>query len=186
MNISTAYFRPGFAFGGSCLPKDLRGLLFVAEQQGLRLPILTSILKSNYYHIDRAYELVTPPGVRHISMMGIAFKSDTDDVRESPLIRLAERLIGKGYEVSIYDKHVKDSLDNAGDNCGMAQYLGHLVNYITDDFEATVKQGDVIVIGNASSEFELIPNMLTEQQKVVDLVNLGIFEHDENYQGICW
>lgn len=186
LNISTAYFKPGFAFGGSCLPKDLRGLLFVAEQLGLRLPILSSIMKSNFYHIDRAYEMVTPPGVSKISMMGIAFKSDTDDVRESPLIRLAERLIGKGYKVTIYDKHVRETLDKESNNSGMAQYLGHLVDYITDDFTKTLEHGDVVIIGNNSAEFHDIPTLIRENQTVVDLVNIGFEGDDDHYQGICW
>ncbi|WP_372768746.1 nucleotide sugar dehydrogenase [Pseudoalteromonas sp.] len=186
LNISPAYFRPGFAFGGSCLPKDLRGLLFVAEQLGLRLPILSSIQKSNYYHIDRAYEMVTPPGVRNIALMGIAFKSDTDDVRESPLIRLAERLIGKGYRVTIYDKHVRNSLDKEVNGRVMAEYLGHLVDYISDDFTTTLEQGDVVIIGNNSEEFYEIPNLVTPNQIVVDLVNIGFTGNKANYQGICW
>ncbi|MBU2972668.1 nucleotide sugar dehydrogenase [Pseudoalteromonas sp. C2R02] len=186
LNISTAYFKPGFAFGGSCLPKDVRGLSYVAEQHSLRLPTLTSILKSNFYHIDRAYELVTPPGVKSIGLLGLAFKADTDDVRESPLIRLAERLIGKGYKLIVYDKHVFQALKQKSSSETMKKCLGHLCQYVSDDLNHVIKSAEVVVIGNRSEEFNHIAHLIQDHQIIVDLVKNKSLENHSFYEGICW
>jgi GDP-mannose 6-dehydrogenase len=148
LNISTAYLRPGFAFGGSCLPKDLRGLVYAARQADVAVPLLESVLPSNEHHVRRALELVTQIGKRRVGMFGLSFKAGTDDLRESPSVDLAERLIGKGYDVRIYDANVSLSHLLGANRKYVDTHLPHLRRLLTDSAEEVVEHAEVCVIGS--------------------------------------
>ena len=147
LNISPAYMKPGFAFGGSCLPKDLRGLPRHAEQQALRLELLKSILPSNDSHLDRAIRMVQDAGQRSIGIIGLSFKAGTDDLRESPLVMLAETLMGRGYDLKIYDPGVAPSR-LIGQNLAYAdRHLPHLAAMLTDEPEEVFHHSSLLVLG---------------------------------------
>ncbi|MBB2909115.1 GDP-mannose 6-dehydrogenase [Streptosporangium becharense] len=147
LNISPAYLRPGFAFGGSCLPKDLRGLVYAARRADVSVPLLSHVLPSNDDHLRRAYELVTAAGSRRVGLFGLSFKPGTDDLRESPLVELAERLLGKGYELRIYDANVSLSHLVGANRAYIEERLPHLSDLLTDSAEEVLADADVCVVG---------------------------------------
>jgi GDP-mannose 6-dehydrogenase len=147
LNISPAYLRPGFAFGGSCLPKDLRGLVYAARMADVSVPLLSHVLPANEAHLQRAFDLVTAPGRRKVGLFGLAFKPGTDDLRESPMVELAERLLGKGYDLRIYDANVSLSRLMGANRAYIAERLPHLEDLLGDSVEEVLGHAEVCVVG---------------------------------------
>jgi GDP-mannose 6-dehydrogenase len=187
LNISPAYLLPGFAFGGSCLPKDLRALSYQAKMHDLQLPILTSILPSNEMQIARGVQLITEKGHTRVGILGFSFKAGTDDLRESPLIEVIERLIGKGYDLRIYDKNVNIASLVGANRDFILNRIPHISKLMVADIGAVLDHAQTVVIGNKDPDFTAVPNRLHEGQFLVDFVR--IIEgrsKNENYDGICW
>ncbi|MFF0309411.1 nucleotide sugar dehydrogenase [Streptosporangium sp. NPDC004379] len=147
LNISPAYLRPGFAFGGSCLPKDLRGLVYAARRADVSVPLLAHVLPSNEDHLRRAFELVTAAGGRRVGLFGLSFKPGTDDLRESPMVELAERLLGKGYDLRIYDANVSLSRLMGANRDYIAGRLPHLGDLLSGSADEVLAHADVCVVG---------------------------------------
>ena len=188
LNLSQAYLRPGFAFGGSCLPKDLRALLYHAKVQDLNLPLLESILPSNYLHVQRAVDMVLAQGKRKIGLLGLSFKSGTDDLRESPLVLMTETLLGKGYDIRIYDRDVSMARLMGGNKEYIEKEIPHLSCLLTKSIDEIVSFAEVLIIGNGNKEYAQVFERKRHDQIVIDLVRLlpegG--SSQPNYQGICW
>jgi GDP-mannose 6-dehydrogenase len=187
LNISPAYLTPGFAFGGSCLPKDLRALSYQAKMHDLELPILTSILPSNEMQISRGLQLIVEKGQPKVGILGFSFKAGTDDLRESPLIEVIERLIGKGYDLRIYDKNVNLASLVGGNRDFILNHIPHISKLMVPDIRAVLAHAQTVVIGNKDPEFSGVPELLTEGQFLVDFVRI-IEGRSKNgkYNGICW
>jgi GDP-mannose 6-dehydrogenase len=187
LNISSAYLKPGFAFGGSCLPKDLRALAYSAKLHDLELPILNSILPSNELQVARGLKLIMEKGSRRIGILGFSFKEGTDDLRESPMIEIIERLTGKGYDVRIYDKNVQVARLVGANRDFILNRIPHISRLMVDNIDAVLQHAETIVIGNKSAEFESVPERLHTGQSLVDFVRVS--NHRSNngeYTGICW
>jgi GDP-mannose 6-dehydrogenase len=187
LNISTAYLTPGFAFGGSCLPKDLRALSYQAKMHDLHLPILSSILPSNEMQISRGLQLITEKGHTRVGILGFSFKAGTDDLRESPLIEVIERLIGKGYDLRIYDKNVNIASLVGANRDFILNHIPHISKLMVQDVGAVLNHAQTIVIGNKDPEFSGVPARMNEGQFLVDFVRIieGRSKNG-NYNGICW
>ncbi len=186
LNISPAYLRPGFAFGGSCLPKDLRALLYMAKRNDVELPLLKGIADSNVDHIDHALTLIRASGNRKVGMIGLSFKAGTDDLRESPLVTLAEQLIGKGYELKIYDPAVSLARLIGANKRYIQQTIPHIESLLTDDLAATGAYGEVIVVGHRSNQIDAaVGGWLKAGKHVVDLAGVN-GAGNANYAGVCW
>ena len=186
LNISRYYMRPGFAFGGSCLPKDVRALTYRANQMDVRHPLLSSIMNSNDEQVAHAFNIVTGYGCRKISMLGLSFKSNTDDLRESPLVELAEMLIGKGYDLKIFDRNVDYARTYGANRDYINQKIPHLSNLMDSDLRGVVNHGDVVVLGNNDELFETIIADVPEGKRVVDLVGFMKTTTNDVLEGICW
>ncbi|MBW7472182.1 UDP-glucose/GDP-mannose dehydrogenase family protein [Marinobacter sp. M216] len=186
LNISRYYMRPGFAFGGSCLPKDVRALTYRANQLDVRNPLLSSIMSSNDEQVTHAFNIVTGYGRRKISMLGLSFKSNTDDLRESPLVELAEMLIGKGYDLKIFDRNVDYARTHGANREYINQKIPHLSNLMDSDLRGVVEHGDVVVVGNNDELFETIIADVPEGKRVVDLVGFMKTTTNDVLEGICW
>lgn len=188
LNISSAYLRPGFAFGGSCLPKDLRAFLFLAKSRDLDVPMLRHVLASNEEHIDRAFRMVTGHGRRKVAILGLSFKPGTDDLRESPLVTLAERLIGKGYDLSIYDPLVQTATLMGANREFIDREIPHIERLMTADLRSALQDVEVCVIGHLQKAD--IDQLMTQPPTVpvVDLQGIKALQNLEglSYQGICW
>ncbi|MCA9734854.1 MAG: nucleotide sugar dehydrogenase [Deferribacteres bacterium] len=169
LNISKAYLRPGFAFGGSCLPKDVRALNYAAKHRDIQTPLLNSIIPSNEDHIQRAINTVLMRGKRHVVMLGLSFKPGTDDLRESPLVRIAETLIGKGYKLKIYDEEVILSNLFGKNKEYIERSLPHISELLTSDYEGALKDAETIIIGKKLKNMDEICGMFEEEQFVLDL-----------------
>jgi GDP-mannose 6-dehydrogenase len=187
LNISPAYLLPGFAFGGSCLPKDLRALSYQAKMHDLHLPILASILPSNEMQIARGLQLITEKGQTRVGLLGFSFKAGTDDLRESPLIEIIERLIGKGYDLRIYDKNVNIASLVGANRDFILNHIPHISKLMVGDIDAVLNHGQTIVIGNKDPEFTKVPQRLRKGQFLIDFVRVveGRSKNG-NYDGICW
>ena len=187
LNISSAYLKPGFAFGGSCLPKDLRALAYSAKLHDLELPILNAILPSNELQVARGLQLIMEQGHKRIGILGFSFKEGTDDLRESPMIEIIERLAGKGYDVRIYDKNVQVARLVGANRDFILNRIPHISRLMVDNMEAVLQHAETIVIGNKSTEFESVPQSLHTGQCLVDFVRISknTSNHGE-YSGICW
>ncbi|MGD0123922.1 MAG: nucleotide sugar dehydrogenase [Terriglobia bacterium] len=172
LNISTAYLSPGFAFGGSCLPKDLRALSYAAKSRDLDLPILNSILRSNELQIAKGLHRIVERGNARIGILGFSFKAGTDDLRESPMIEIIERLAGKGYDLRIYDKNVQLAKLVGANRDFILNHIPHISKLMVDDVDAVLRHGETIVIGNKDPDFQSIPERLHEGQCMVDLARL--------------
>lgn len=173
LNISKAYLRPGFAFGGSCLPKDLRATMYMAKTRDVDVPMLGHVLASNDSHLDLAFDKVTAPGKRKIGLVGLSFKTGTDDLRESPLVTLAERLIGKGYELRIYDPEVHLARLLGANKSFIERHLPHIGQMLHAELAAVVKDSETIVVGSSSpSVLEALASMVSPEQTLVDLVRV--------------
>ncbi|HEX6996415.1 MAG TPA: nucleotide sugar dehydrogenase [Gammaproteobacteria bacterium] len=173
LNISPAYLRPGFAFGGSCLPKDLRAMLHLARTSDVQLPMLSAVAQTNELHIDHAAQMVMDAGSRKVGMIGLSFKPGTDDLRESPLVSLAERLIGKGYDLRIFDPAVNLSRLIGANKRFIEETIPHIESLLVADIDAVLEHGDVLVVGQ---KHERLPALLARHgerlRRVVDLVGL--------------
>ena len=183
LNISAKYLRPGFAFGGSCLPKDVRALIYKARNLDLDLPLLSAIIPSNRSHIDRALQMVLDLNERNVGVLGLSFKAGTDDLRESPVVELVERLLGKGHEIRIYDRNVNLSRLVGANRAYVYQHLPHIAKLMVDHVDEVVHHGGTIVIGNRDRYFSDVVGRLNSSQRVVDLVRI---ESNGAYHGICW
>ena len=187
LNISTAYLSPGFAFGGSCLPKDLRALSYQAKMHDLQLPILTSILPSNEMQIARGVQLIAEKGHTRVGILGFSFKAGTDDLRESPLIEVIERLIGKGYDLRIYDKNVNIASLVGANRDFILNHIPHISKLMVSDISAVLNHAQTVVIGNKDPDFKIVPERLREGQFLVDFVRvIEGGSKNGNYDGICW
>jgi GDP-mannose 6-dehydrogenase len=188
LNISKAYLKPGFAFGGSCLPKDLRATAYLAKTRDVEIPMLAGILASNEDHLDLAFDKVTAAGQRRIGFVGLSFKTGTDDLRESPLVTLAERLIGKGYELRIYDPEVHLARLLGANKNFIAAHLPHIGQMLHPDLDPVVAGSDVIVLGSSSpAVIEALAARLRPEQTVIDLVGLpATVRLPVRVDGLCW
>lgn len=188
LNISKSYLRPGYAFGGSCLPKDLRAFLSLANSIDMDLPMLSSILTSNQRHVERAFEMITSHGRQTIALFGLSFKSGTDDLRESPLVALAERLIGRGYEIKIYDPYVKMAQLVGANKQYIEAEIPHIERLIQSDVSSTLADAGVIVIGHAADAAVKEIATVDAAVPIIDLQGISELEktRGETYQGICW
>jgi GDP-mannose 6-dehydrogenase len=187
LNISSAYLKPGFAFGGSCLPKDLRALAYSAKLRDLELPILNAILPSNELQVVRGLQLITEQGHKRVGILGFSFKEGTDDLRESPMIEIIERLAGKGYDVRIYDKNVQVARLVGANRDFILNRIPHISRLMVDNIDAVLQHGETIVIGNKSTEFEGVPQRLHAGQCLVDFVRISNYRSNNGeYSGICW
>ena len=188
LNLSAKYLRPGPAFGGSCLPKDVRALTYRARRLDLDLPLLGAILPSNRQHLERAYDLIAAQESRKVGILGLSFKAGTDDLRESPMVHIVERLIGKGYDVRIYDANVRLAKLSGANREYLLTHLPHISELIMDTIDDVVAHADTIVIGNDSDEFrEVVTAPASDRVAVVDFVRIVEGrETGESYHGICW
>ncbi len=188
LNISTTYLKPGYAFGGSCLPKDVRALLYRAKELDVECEVLGSVLPSNRKQIERSIRMVERTGKKKIGFLGLSFKPDTDDLRESPAVILAETLLGKGYKVKIYDDKVELSRLIGANKAFLESELPHIVSLMCSSMEELISQSDVIVITNGSKVFRQAPELMNKQQVLIDLV--GIAKEGKEfpgiYEGIGW
>ena len=172
LNISSAYLRPGFAFGGSCLPKDLRALSYQARMHDLQLPILNSVLPSNEMQIARGLKQVMESGNARIGVLGFSFKAGTDDLRESPMIEVIERLIGKGYDLRIYDRNVNIAALTGANREFILNRIPHISRLMVPETEDVLAWAQTIVIGNSDPEFKKVPQKLRADQCLIDFVRM--------------
>jgi GDP-mannose 6-dehydrogenase len=187
LNISPAYLLPGFAFGGSCLPKDLRALTYKARNQDLHLPILSSVLPSNEMQVNRGLQLIIDKGHKRVGILGFSFKPGTDDLRESPVIEIIERLLGKGYDLRIYDKNVNVAKLVGANRDFILNRIPHISRLMVHDVDSVLQHGQTIVIGNKDPDFRAVPDSLRDGQCLVDFVRITDRRSSNGkYDGICW
>lgn len=189
LNISSRYLRPGFAFGGSCLPKDLRALLYLARHSDLRLPVLESVLPSNDLQIQKAVDLILRDHRRKVGIIGLSFKPNTDDLRESPTVELVETLIGKGLEVRIYDENVNLSKLMGGNKAFIERVIPHISALMCTSMEEVLEGSEVVVIAHdLRHSWERVTELLKPDQLLIDFVKI-VSDGDccpVTYEGICW
>ncbi len=185
LNISPAYFRPGFAYGGSCLPKDLKGLSTLATDNEVDAPVLKAIHPSNEAQKKVAYELIKKAGGNNIGIVGISFKKGTDDLRYSPIVDVAEQLLADGCKLSIFDEKVQLSMLTGTNKDYIEQHIPHLSELIIGDLRAVFKNSDTVVINQNLPEVEILMQEFPNK-KVVDLVRVVPNKSEGNYSGICW
>jgi GDP-mannose 6-dehydrogenase len=187
LNLSPYYLKPGFAFGGSCLPKDLRAITYKAKELDVEVPVLSSVMQSNRLQVERAVEMVLSAGSRRVGLLGLSFKAGTDDLRESPMVTLAETLIGKGVQLSIYDRDVSLARLFGANKEYIERGIPHISQLMRSSLKEVLEASDVLIIGNKSEEFREIDSELRPGQIVIDLARLWAGRtSDERYQGICW
>lgn len=185
LNISAAYLKPGFAFGGSCLPKDTRSFLALADKAGVPAPFMRQVLPSNGAIIDRAFEAVTRHGRTRVALFGLAFKNGTDDLRESPFVVLAERLLGRGYDLAIFDRSVKVAQLVGSNRAYIEREIPHLERLLVDTPEAALDGAGLVVVGHVGRQDR--PALLdAETRPVLDLVGIEELRGRPGYQGFCW
>ena len=187
LNLSPYYLKPGFAFGGSCLPKDLRALLYKAKTLDVTLPILAAVLPSNQLQVERGLAAVLEKGKKKIGILGFSFKAGTDDLRESPMVELTERLIGKGYDLRVYDRNVHLASIHGANRDYILNKIPHISRLMVPGIDEVLAHAQTIVIGNAAPEFAEVPRRVGEGQTIIDFVRVcdsrtvvGV------YEGICW
>ncbi len=188
LNISPRYLRPGFAFGGSCLPKDVRAMQHRARQLDLELPVIQSILPSNQMQIQHAIDAIVETGRKRIGLLGFAFKAGTDDLRESPAVILAEAVLGKGYDLAIYDRNVSLARLVGANKEYIEEQIPHLSSLLRESIDEVIGRSEVIVIGNLAPEFGEAVMRTRPDQIVVDLVRAVADESriPADYRGLCW
>jgi GDP-mannose 6-dehydrogenase len=188
LNISPAYLKPGFAFGGSCLPKDLRATLYLAKTRDVELPMLGNVLQSNRFHIDHAIAKVLSSGRRRVGMIGLSFKTGTDDLRESPLVLIAEQFIGKGLSLLVYDPEVHLSRLLGANRRFIEQHVPHIGSLMHEDIESVISASDILVVGlSGPAIFEALKRHVRDDQIVLDLVNIPQPETMRGQVvGLCW
>jgi GDP-mannose 6-dehydrogenase len=186
LNISPAYLLPGFAFGGSCLPNDLRALTYQAKTRDLELPILTSILPSNEMQVERGLQMILEKGHKRIGVLGFSFKAGTDDLRESPVIEVIERLLGKGYDQRIYDRNVNLAGLVGANRDYILNRIPHISRLMVHGMGDVLEHAETVVIGTKDPEFRDVPGRLKPEQRLVDFVRVWERRTNGNYEGICW
>jgi len=188
LNISPSYLRPGFAFGGSCLGKDLRALVYRGKELDVETPVLAAALESNRKQVLKAYDMVYSTGRRRVGVLGLSFKAGTDDLRESPIVTLVEMLIGKGLALSIYDQSVSRAGLMGANRVYIEREIPHIWSLMRDSVDEVIGASDILVIGNDAKEFHDIQPLLNGNQVVIDLVRAlaPSASNDGHYRGICW
>ena len=188
LNLSPYYLKPGFAFGGSCLPKDVRALQYRAKEKDVELPLISQILPSNRAQIQQAVDQVIDTGKKHVGLLGFSFKAGTDDLRESPIVILAEALLGKGVALKIYDKNVSMAKLVGANKDYINKQIPHLSSLLCNTIDEVLQGSEVIVVGNQAPEFAKAVTDCREDQIVIDLVRLPIYGSlmKADYRGICW
>ena len=186
LNLSPYYMKPGFAFGGSCLPKDVRALTYKARTLDLDLPLLNSILPSNQKQVEKGIKMIADKGARKVGILGFSFKAGTDDLRESPLVDVIEYLLGKGYELKLYDKNVNLAALTGANQDYILNHIPHISKLMVTNMQDVLDFADTIVIGNGAAEFRTVPASLKPHQHIVDLVRISKEQSGEQYDGICW
>jgi GDP-mannose 6-dehydrogenase len=188
LNLSKAYLKPGFAFGGSCLPKDVRALEYRAKELDLDLPLLQAVLPSNRRQIQHALDRIVESGCRRVGLLGLSFKAGTDDLRESPLVILAEALLGKGYELRIFDRNILIGRLIGANRAYIEEQIPHLARLMCDSIDDVIAESDLIVLGNGSADFSDALARTREDQIVVDLVRapVPLASVKATYEGLCW
>lgn len=187
LNISSTYLRPGFAFGGSCLPKDVRALSYRARSLDVRLPVIENILESNLLQVEKAARLVASRKSRKVGILGLSFKPGTDDLRESPLVELVERLVGKGFDVRIYDSNVLLSRLLGANKEYLETMIPHVETLLVSSVSEVLLHADTIVVGHSTPDFQRVPGQLRADQSLIDLVRLPTrSECAGHYSGFSW
>ena len=187
LNLSKAYLKPGFAFGGSCLPKDLRALSYQAKRMDIEVPLLSAILQSNAAHIKGVIQRIVGSGKKRVGFLGMTFKPDTDDLRESPLVEVIETLLGKGFHVKIYDKNVATSRLIGANKRFIEEHIPHLSSLLVERAEDLVDAAQVVVVGYASAEFVPALKRMRADQLIIDLARIDPREnYTASYDGLCW
>jgi GDP-mannose 6-dehydrogenase len=188
LNLSPYYLKPGFAFGGSCLPKDVRALQYRAKEVDLEMPMINSVLASNHLQVQHAIERIVETGRKKVGLFGFSFKAGTDDLRESPMVILAEALLGKGYQLCIYDRNVSLARLVGANRTYINEQIPHLSQHLCESIDDVIATSEVIVVGNAAPEFTEGVYRCRPDQTVIDLVRLPLdFSRVAAlYDGICW
>jgi GDP-mannose 6-dehydrogenase len=187
LNISPAYLKPGFAFGGSCLPKDVRALVYLGRSNDLELPLLSSLLPSNELLIERAAQMINARGKKRLGFLGMSFKPGTDDLRESPLVMLIERCLGKGYDLRIYDESVSVARLTGANKAYIEKEIPHISRLLSTDLDEVIAFAEVVVVGHRTKEFAAAVSNHASGKTVIDLAR--VFDRvpeDKNYEGINW
>ena len=188
LNLSAYYMKPGFAFGGSCLPKDVRAMQYRAKEVDLDMPVIQAILPSNGLQIQHAIEQVIQTGRKRIGLLGFSFKAGTDDLRESPIVILAEALLGKGYQLSIYDRNVALARLVGANKAYIEEQIPHLSSLLCETIDGVLDTSEVLVVGNGAPEFADALRKTRPDQIVIDLCRVKVDpkEIPARYEGICW
>jgi len=186
LNISPAYLKPGMAFGGSCLPKDLRALLYEATQCGVSAPVLSAVIESNETHLNEAIKKVLQHGRPRTAVIGLSFKAGTDDLRESPMVRLVETLIGKGLPIKVFDRNVRLASLVGANREYIRREIPHLSKLLVERLEDALEDVDLVVVGSDDPEVERIPALLQKGQALVDLCGRLVGKSAAKVGGICW
>lgn len=189
LNISRAYLMPGFAFGGSCLPKDVRAIRSTAHAKGLETPIFDALMRANDNQIERAYKMIEAAGKKNIGMLGLSFKSGTDDLRESPLVTLANKLVENGYTINVYDPNVlKASRTEGANQTYINEGIPQISSRLVETPEELKSSSDLFIIGNNGEDFaEILSSLEDDATPIIDLVRLNKdLERRSGYDGICW
>jgi GDP-mannose 6-dehydrogenase len=188
LNLSPYYLKPGFAFGGSCLPKDVRALAYKAKTLDIQVPIINAILPSNQEQVERGIRAVIEKGSKKVGILGFSFKAGTDDLRESPMVELVERLIGKGYDLRVYDSNVRMASLHGANREYILNHIPHISRLMVGSIDEVLGHAGTIVIGNGSPEFREVPRLLGSGQSIVDLVRISAAcsSVEGVYDGICW
>jgi len=185
LNISPYYLKPGFAYGGSCLPKDLKALQTLSSDLYIETPVISSIDKSNNIQINNAIKLIEKAGEKKVALLGLSFKAVTDDLRNSPYVILAEALLGKGYEILIHDTCVNLTRLEGRNKQYTDMHIPHLTRLLNEDLYEVVNKSDLIVVCQKSKQY--IDVLFDTQKPILDLARIdNAFLEKQNYQGICW
>ena len=188
LNLSKYYMKPGFAFGGSCLPKDVRALSYRAGQLDVEVPLIGSLMRSNGAQVQHAFDIISSHAKQRIALLGLSFKAGTDDLRESPLVELAEMLIGKGFELNIYDSNVEYARVHGANKDYIEGKIPHVSSLLNSDFDDVINNSDVIILGNRDEKFRALAHNAPEGKQVVDLVGFmsKATSVSGRTEGICW
>ncbi len=187
LNIAPTYLRPGFAFGGYCLPKDLRALVSAARHMEVSTPILSSVLPSNALQLERGLNAVVGAGRRKVGILGISFKAGTDDLRESPMVELTERLLGKGFDIKVYDRNVNLAKVSGANRTYILERIPHLSRLMVDSMDELLDHAETVVVGDGDEEVIDLPRFTSEQQVVIDLCRISKGRSVVGvYGGLCW
>ncbi len=188
LNLSPYYLKPGFAFGGSCLPKDVRAITYRAKERDLNLPLLNSLMPSNSIHVQRSIDMVLNLGKKKVGVLGLSFKGNTDDLRESPMVDVVETLIGKGYDLRIYDRNVHLAKLFGANKEYINDRIPHISNLMMENIDDVIEHSDVLIIGNHSKEFGEKLKKLSGEKAVIDFVRILKEPEDISidYDGLCW